>query len=360
MKNVQSGTATIEDGESELAQTITLYPTFGHLSPDEQVWRVAVSGVIYGPSRQNLRRRMFVRVLQQLLRVPGEELENELFQRRVNQFLVTTARGHRLAVDVGSRRFQLQRPSKRNGHFRGSFDIGLHEAREHCRLGIHGQQWLPFQMGLPIGPTRPFLGSAQLITPHGVSVVSDIDDTIKLSEVGDRRRLLQNTFLREFVPVEGMAERYRSWSEGGAAFHYVSSSPWQLYSCLKELQERSGFPDGSYHLRPLRLRDPSVLRLFVARRALKRQIIESIVSLFPERRFVLLGDSGEGDPEIYGAVARQSPEQVVGIWIRRVVGRPLSDDRLRRVFRDLRPDIWRVFEAAEELPTTLAHLTMPH
>jgi phosphatidate phosphatase APP1 len=74
----------------------------------------------------------------------------------------------------------------------------------------------------------------------------------------------------------------------------------------------------------------------------------------------LLGDSGEGDPEIYGAVARQSPEQVVGIWIRRVVGRPLSDDRLRRVFRDLRPDIWRVFEAAEELPTTLAHLTMPH
>jgi len=64
---------------------------------------------------------------------------------------------------------------------------------------------------------------------YGVSIISDIDDTIKISNVVNKRSLLKNTFYNYFKPVDGMNELYQKWSEQNCQFHYVSSSPWQLY-----------------------------------------------------------------------------------------------------------------------------------
>ena len=50
----------------------------------------------------------------------------------------------------------------------------------------------------------------------------------------------------------------------------------------------------------------------------KTGVIERILADFPRRRFLLVGDSGEQDPEIYGAIARKHPEQVERIFIRNV------------------------------------------
>ena len=53
--------------------------------------------------------------------------------------------------------------------------------------------------------------------------------TVKVSNVLNKRELLANTFLREFTPIEGMAALFRRWGRAhGAVFHYVSASPWQL------------------------------------------------------------------------------------------------------------------------------------
>ena len=68
-----------------------------------------------------------------------------------------------------------------------------------------------------------------LVPPEGLSIISDIDDTVKVSNVLNKRELLANTFLREFTPIEGMAALFRRWGRAhGAVFHYVSASPWQL------------------------------------------------------------------------------------------------------------------------------------
>ncbi len=330
-------------------ETVVLYPTFGHLTPDGQTWQVGVSGVMFAPGRQNLRRKMFIRVLQRLLGVSSEELTSELFLRRIDHFLVATERGRRIAVELGGAQHGLQRPTKRNGHFRGSVRLGLREAEQLAEVSDQGGSWLRFRVATGPDDGRLFAGSAQLIGPVGLTVISDIDDTIKLSEVADRRRLLCNTFLREFIPVPGMSDVYRAWASAGAVFHYVSSSPWQLYDCLGELLHESGFPEGSFHLKPIRLRDPSVLRLFVARRSTKRRVIRSILRMFPHRRFILVGDSGERDPEIYGAMARQFPRQVERIRIRHVAGRPANRDRLQRAFREVPADRWALFDDAAEL-----------
>jgi hypothetical protein len=327
---------------------VIIYPTFGHLSADGRSWHLGISGVVYEPGRNNLRRRMLLRVLQRLMRVPSEALQTELFRDRINCFLVGTERGKRIAVQVGDQVQMLQRPSKRNGHFRGSIELALPEANELTATPSQNG-WLNVDVVTETGDCERFSGQAQLIGQTGTSVVSDIDDTIKLSEVGDRRRLLRNTFLRDFQAVDGMADVYSRWSQQGAAFHYVSSSPWQLYSSLQELMQNGGFPEGSFHLRSIRLRDPSILRLFFARRSGKRRVIRTILRMFPHRKFVMVGDSGERDPEIYGHLARQFPRQVRRILIRRVHGRTLSVDRLHRAFRDLPRDKWQTFQSPSEL-----------
>ena len=149
-----------------------------------------------------------------------------------------------------------------------------------------------------------------------------------------------------------MAELYQQWSAEGAAFHYVSSSPWQLYGPLSELLCAANFPMGSFHLRSIRFRDPSVLRLFVSRKRNKSHVIRTIFRIFSGRRFVLVGDSGEKDPEIYGAIARKFPSQIQRILIRRVEGRPWTRQRCQRAFRDIPRDRWQTFR----VPTQIRHV----
>jgi phosphatidate phosphatase APP1 len=191
------------------------------------------------------------------------------------------------------------------------------------------------------------------LEPTGVSIVSDIDDTIKFTDVGNRRRMLQNTFLRPFATIEGMAPRYQQWAAENAAFHYVSSSPWQLFAPLEQWRRAAGFPEGTFHLRQFRLGVHMLRRLLRIRRHGKARVIHDLLERFPQRQFVLIGDSGERDPEIYGALARRFP-QVSAIWIRELAHRPMGAERLGKAFRQLDRGRCRVFERAAELPQELA------
>lgn len=324
----------------------TLYPTFGHRSPNGRDWYVGVSGVVVRPPRNNLRRKMMVRVLQRILQVPAADLRSEIFQRRVNHFLAIPERGVQFCVFQNELLFPLKRRSRRNGHFRDSFRPPTIQGQVATDAG---RLQLGLQMPMLHGAEIASVGQAQLIAPTGLTVISDIDDTIKQSEVADRRSLLRNTFLHPFRAVDGMAELYRRWEDQGAAFHYVSSSPWQLFDCLQEFLALHGFPWGSFHLRAIRLKDPSILKLFVARRSTKLRVIRSIVRMFPHRRFILIGDSGERDPEIYGAIARRFPAQISQVLIRRSPGRPTNVERLGKAFRELPTERWRLFETPDEL-----------
>jgi len=198
----------------------------------------------------------------------------------------------------------------------------------------------------------PATGRIHLVDEQGVSVISDIDDTVKVRNVADRRELLRNTLLREFIPVAGMPEAYCRWQQAGAAFHYVSASPWQLSNCLCAFLGAAGLPSGSMHLKLFRLKDTTPLGRLTARKRSKRRTIEQIMDDFPGRRFVLVGDSGERDPEVYAAVARRRPEQVSGVLIRRVADRTAASQaslRFDKLARRLPEGALRTFTSAEEL-----------
>jgi phosphatidate phosphatase APP1 len=189
----------------------------------------------------------------------------------------------------------------------------------------------------------------RLLPPTGLSVISDIDDTIKETTVTNRRELLQNTFLRDFKYVEGMADVYQNWHRAGAEFHYVSSSPWQLFESLSRLQADGGFPMGTMHLRNFRLRDQLFKKVLIIRRKGKASEIKRLLKNLPNRKFILVGDSGEKDPEIYRKILVRFPSQVEGVFIREVINRPLAKDQVRKLNKHAGNGVWAAFSTPEML-----------
>jgi hypothetical protein len=375
--------AAIRPGAVPLCM-IVLFPTYARRIPGTASWEASVAGMVSRPLPEWSRRRVLaVKVLRRLLDLREADVETEVFRRRAESFFFERVAGCQVEIEIGGRRLAAG-PTDRIGHFRADFTLdggmlddaildaipaGGVETRRVASVsfravlppddlgGLGGADaaggWPTTDRGSPAGGLAA-AGCIHLVEETGLSVVSDIDDTVKITNVANRRELLRNTLLREFAAVPGMAAVYRRWQEGGTAFHYVSASPWQLSRCLCGFLDEAGLPAGSMHLKLFRLKDSTPLGRLHSRKRSKRRVIEQIMAHFPGRRFVLVGDSGERDPEVYAAVARRRPQQVAGIAIRLVESRAAprkQRERLARLARRVaRDDLdFHVFSEAAEL-----------
>ena len=318
-------------------------------------WKFSLSGAVCQPPESfNMRQRMMIRMLGNAMQATPEQLQCDMFQARVAPFLAEAEHKRHLIVTIGDQSFQLSRRTYRNGHFRGT--VGVSQALvDSIRATSSGHKEVPYRVELADQPAVVAEGIVRLISDGGLSVISDIDDTIKVSGVGNRKELLANTFLREFKSVTGMAELYQQWDALGASFHYVSSSPWQLYRALQGLHTELRFPAGTMHLRNFRLRD-QLFKKFRIRRHGKVSAIQSLLKGLPGQKFVLIGDSGEKDPEIYRRICRRFPGRVIGLFIRDLPHRRMTDERLLKLRKALPDGICERYENAEELQDTAADL----
>jgi phosphatidate phosphatase APP1 len=158
-----------------------------------------------------------------------------------------------------------------------------------------------------------------------LAVVSDLDDTVIESGITRGLEVLRLTLLTEVTdrtPLPGAAELYRALSvprgEGSVPVFYLSTSPWNLYELLTRFLVLRKFPAG-----PLLLTDwgPSRTNLFrVPIEEHKLTLIRSLLAHHPALRVVLIGDTGQLDPEIYATVAQEAPERVWAVYVRRTVG----------------------------------------
>lgn len=324
---------------------IVLFPTYARRLPDGR-WRAGVGGMVSRPLPEKSRRRsLAIAVLRRLLDLDDAQLDTEVFRRRADAFLFQRVAGRRVVIRVGGRHVAADQ-TDRSGHFR--VEIDLDEPPGGGRV-VECTAEADAADEPSVG--GPAMGRVQLVDPAGASVISDIDDTVKVTNVVDRRELLRNTLLREFVAVPGMPEVFRGWQAAGTAFHYVSASPWQLSPCLSGFLGAAGLPAGSMHLKHFRLKEATPLGRLPSRKRSKRRVIEQIMADFPGRRFLLVGDSGERDPEVYAAVAKKRPAQVAGVAIRLVESRASARkvrDRLAALARKL-PAGLTVFETPAEL-----------
>lgn len=153
-------------------------------------------------------------------------------------------------------------------------------------------------------------------------VISDIDDTVVPTGATRLWEMLKTTFMGNAytrVPFPGVAAFYQALSKGlvgqeNNPFFYVSSSPWNLYNFLRELMTIHNLPQG-----PLMLRDLGLSRdhFFAGSHTEHKLVqIERIFDIIREIPFILIGDSGQHDAEIYLQVIRDFPGRVKMVYIR--------------------------------------------
>jgi phosphatidate phosphatase APP1 len=148
-------------------------------------------------------------------------------------------------------------------------------------------------------------------------VISDIDDTILQTYVSNRARMLYLTLAYNpltRLSFEGTTELYRGLREcgQGAPFFYVSKSMWNLFPLLESFIAHQQLPRGPLLLRQVGLFSP---RPSVSHKA---NVIDELLQIYPDLRFLLIGDSGERDLDLYLDVARGHPGRIPAILIRNV------------------------------------------
>lgn len=158
----------------------------------------------------------------------------------------------------------------------------------------------------------------QIVSRARFGVISDLDDTVIQSDVTSLPRMLVTSLTgnsRTRTPFPGVGAFYRALTREGEArnpIFYVSSSPWNFFDLLWQFLDYRRIPLG-----PLFLRNWG-MDLLGGHGGYKHGVIERIFKKYPDLSFVLVGDSGEKDPEIYAEVVKLFPGRVLAVYIRDV------------------------------------------
>jgi phosphatidate phosphatase APP1 len=211
-----------------------------------------------------------------------------------------------------------------------------------------GRVWFPIRYSLDgiVQPTDSLVETTQpvfkdgymMVTPSfsQFGVISDIDDTVLVTGATSLLQTARLTFLGNAytrLPFAGIAAFYRALQSGPVTtlfnpIYFVSSSPWNLYDLLVDFFRIQGIPKGPILLRDFSL-SPEMLSS-EGHHTHKLKMIQKVMDVNPHLSFVLIGDSGQQDPEIYAQVVRENPGRIRAIYIRDV-----SEDRRDEDVRQL-------------------------
>ena len=333
---------------------VTIYATYGYTSNGN--WIIPMRGRVH--QKRELPDRVVAELVAKIIGCNNPDLSNVISRSR--DFTDDSRSGQTVTIefdgDSDHQPFTFNK-SDLNGLIEQDIELPTEKARRLLEAQGESQR-LSFKV---VSEGHSGAGQAKLIEPEGLSVVSDIDDTIKISIVpGDKNEVLKRTLCEDFQPVLDMAEMYKqNWSN--AAFHYVSGGPWQLYRSLYEflINGEPGFPEGSFHLNyyPKNFLAEDTREILIDAivgsmgRTFNHKVeqISKLMQRFPGRKFILVGDSGEVDPEVYRHIKdkKEFREQVQEIWIRDV----LDDDRVN----EYRLDGMKVKKAEPVICATTDH-----
>jgi phosphatidate phosphatase APP1 len=208
--------------------------------------------------------------------------------------------------------------------------------------------WHPVELEL-IHPEQPAPGvraTGEVMVPSAdaeYGVISDIDDTVVETGVTKRLAMARTVFLgnaRTRLPFKGVAAFYQALVEGVQEggpnpIFFVSGSPWNLYDLLIEFMELQSIPRGPLLLKDFGFGPGKLLKTDTQEH--KLGCIRPILDLYPKLPFILIGDSGEKDPEIYREVVREYPGRILAIYIRQIAsGR--RDEEVLELAKEVREE----------------------
>ncbi len=172
-------------------------------------------------------------------------------------------------------------------------------------------------------------------------IISDLDDTVIRTNVVSKTKMILTTILSNEhtrSPFEGVAEFYTALQKGASGVEnnpifYVSSSPWNLYGLLIEFLKKQKIPLG-----PLFLKDFGTHTVFQAseHQTHKLENIRKVLEMYPQMSFILIGDDGEQDPEIYRRIVKEYPQKIRQIYIRKTVEEPENADEIEKLINEVK------------------------
>ena len=197
----------------------------------------------------------------------------------------------------------------------------------------------------PIGKSRRKVSEKGkiLIPPETAKfgIISDLDDTVIKTNVVSKTKMILTTILSNEhtrSPFEGVAEFYTALQKGASGVEnnpifYVSSSPWNLYGLLIEFLKKQKIPLG-----PLFLKDFGTHTVFQAseHQTHKLENIRKVLEMYPQMPFVLIGDDGEQDPEIYRRIVHEYPQKIRQIYIRKTGEEPENADEIEKLINEVK------------------------
>lgn len=162
-------------------------------------------------------------------------------------------------------------------------------------------------------------------TDNKWGIISDIDDTVVETGATDfirnwRRVLVDRP--KDRLAVPGASTLYKMIARDHVAparpFFYVSSSPWNLYGFITEFMELNAIPHGPMFLKDYGIDENKLIRPSHGEHKLKA--IETVLAFYPDMRFLLIGDNGQKDVEVYAQAVADFPGRVAAVFIRDVSG----------------------------------------
>lgn len=162
----------------------------------------------------------------------------------------------------------------------------------------------------------------QVVKPSPRAVISDIDDTViisKATNLGEKLWLSvsKNAYTRR--PFPGVSEFYRLLTvDGEYPVFYVSSSDWNLFDLIRDFLTYRNIPIGPILLKDSHVNLRNIWKSGGGNHDHKLEKIRFLMEFFPEQQFLLIGDSGQHDPELYAEVIRDFPGRIEAVFIRRV------------------------------------------
>jgi phosphatidate phosphatase APP1 len=338
-----------------MSQQILFAPSVASVSGANQ-WSMVSQGRIFEPAEGRIQ-SLIDDIVAPLV---GASRTDPLFRARVGYFVSDSIPGVCPSITLGDQVVQLASSNPAGYFVEPDIPLTNDQVTRLSRDGV-----ITFEsQSAPNSPAR-FPGSAMLVPEEGVIVVSDIDDTIKDTKVTVHHEAIANTLVRPFRPVDGMPDVYRAWKEASGSrihFHIVSAGPWHFHEPLRRFTEEAGFPAFTWDMRSLDLADPKALIAETVKpnpdrlKDFKLKKISDLMKRFPRRHVVLVGDSGEKDPETYAAILSDSEfaDRVDAVFIHNVT----EEGKDFKRYQDLFPTPkaagkLQVFAQASELPLRL-------
>lgn len=324
--------STHNDGEKQ----VVFYASYGYTSGDQ--WHIPFK--LWVSEHPDVTRRLVAKSAQNFLRDKAglttlSDQQRQRYNDVMEDFIADSESREVVAItftdDPAQETFVLEddqgnSKTDRNGNLQGTFVLSQARAQTLLSVQDSSQGWLRFSV---VSKRLSGVGRVRLISPVGLSVISDIDDTIKDTGITKGHDVVvKNTFFEAFKHVPCMVDLYSN-VDSDVAFHYVSGAPWQLYAPLYSFLFTGSrtYPQGSMHMKNVRtnLTEPQSYTDFWklisqgSQQTTYEQKISQITQLiahFPLRQFVLVGDSGERDPEVFAEIRKRFPEHVDRIVIR--------------------------------------------